>query len=282
MSKKIYKYIVDSLKDCYAQREACAIAREVLEVRFGVTRLDLCMGKDKHFSLEERADLENIVNRLAQSEPVQYVLGQASFCGLTLEVAPGVLIPRPETEELVEWICWDLKDAGPGCRILDVGTGSGCIAIALAKAFPDAQVMAWDISPVALDIAQRNARQSEVGVRFEEQDMLCPQTDSLMTWDLIVSNPPYICMSEKRDMMPNVLDYEPHSALFVPDDDPLRFYKSLAALAERHLSSDGALYLEINRAYFEEIRTMCHHYGFSDVTLKKDIYGNDRMVRCRK
>lgn len=282
MSKKAYKYIVESLKTCYAEREACAIAREVLEVRFGVTQLDLCMGKDKHFSLEERADLENIVNRLIQSEPVQYVLGQASFCGLTLEVGPGVLIPRPETEELVEWIRQDFKACGAGLRILDAGTGSGCIAVALSLAFPDAEVTAWDISKDALSIARRNAEHTGAKVVFEEVDMLHPLISEESKWNIIVSNPPYVCMSEKKDMMSNVLDYEPHTALFVPDDDPLLFYRALAVLSQRHLSPDGALYLEINRAYFEQMKEMYHHYGFSEVMLRKDIYGNDRMVRCRK
>lgn len=282
MSKKAYKYIVESLKTCYAEREACAIAREVLEVRFGVTQLDLCMGKDKHFSLEERADLENIVNRLVQSEPVQYVLGQASFCGLTLEVGPGVLIPRPETEELVEWIRQDFKGYGAGLRILDAGTGSGCIAVALSDSFPDAEVTAWDISKDALAIARRNAEHTGAKVVFEEVDILHPFVSEETVWDVIVSNPPYVCMSEKQDMMSNVLDYEPHTALFVPDDDPLLFYRALAVLAQRHLSPDGAFYAEINRAYFEQLKEMYHHEGFSEVILRKDIYGNDRMVRCRR
>lgn len=282
MSKKAYKYIVESLKTCYAEREACAIAREVLEVRFGVTQLDLCMGKDKHFSLEERADLENIVNRLAQSEPVQYVLGQTSFCGLTLEVGPGVLIPRPETEELVEWIRKDFKGYGAGLRILDAGTGSGCIAVALSNSFPETEVTAWDISKDALAIAQRNAEHTGAKVVFEEADILHPFVSEETVWDVIVSNPPYVCMSEKQDMMSNVLDYEPHTALFVPDDDPLLFYRALAVLAQRHLSPDGAFYAEINRAYFEQLKEMYHHYGFSEVMLRKDIYGNDRMVRCRR
>lgn len=282
MSKKAYKYIVESLKTCYTEREACAIAREVLEVRFGVTQLDLCMGKDKHFSLEERADLENIVNRLAQSEPVQYVLGQTSFCGLTLEVGPGVLIPRPETEELVEWIRKDFKGYGAGLRILDAGTGSGCIAVALSNSFPETEVTAWDISKDALAIAQRNAEHTGAKVVFEEADILHPFVSEETVWDVIVSNPPYVCMSEKQDMMSNVLDYEPHTALFVPDDDPLLFYRALAVLAQRHLSPDGAFYAEINRAYFEQLKEMYHHYGFSEVMLRKDIYGNDRMVRCRR
>lgn len=282
MSKKAYKYIVESLKTCYTEREACAIAREVLEVRFGVTQLDLCMGKDKHFSLEERADLENIVNRLVQSEPVQYVLGQASFCGLTLEVGPGVLIPRPETEELVEWIRQDFKGYGAGLRILDAGTGSGCIAVALSDSFPDAEVTAWDISKDALAIARRNAEHTGAKVVFEEVDILHPFVSEETVWDVIVSNPPYVCMSEKQDMMSNVLDYEPHTALFVPDDDPLLFYRALAVLAQRHLSPDGAFYAEINRAYFKQLKEMYHHEGFSEVILRKDIYGNDRMVRCRR
>ena len=245
MSKKIYKYIVDSLKDCYAQREACAIAREVLEVRFGVTQLDLCMGKDKHFSLEERADLENIVNRLAQSEPVQYVLGQASFCGLTLEVAPGVLIPRPETETLVDLVrervqgaasdwrhfatgvaidhavsfATDFatvsrqsasRQAASAGRILEIGTGSGCLAVTLALELPEAEVVATDVSAEALTVAQENARRLGARVEFRRADLLAGLAGE---FEVLVANLPYVDANwewlEQRS-----LDYEPAGALY--------------------------------------------------------------------
>lgn len=230
--KNTLNYISTALCLCYPEREAQAIARYVMEVRFGMTQLDICMGKDRQFSLEERAELENIVKRLQQKEPVQYVLGKADFNGLSFKVAPGVLIPRPETEELVHWLLEE-TDRRTACRILDIGTGSGCIAVSLAYALPRAKVTAWDVSEVALAVARDNADSLGVALACQRKDILKQAVvqEEERKWDVVVSNPPYICRKETGGMEDNVLHYEPHLALFVPDDDPLRFYRAIAAYA---------------------------------------------------
>ena len=273
-----FKYIFDKLSTAYPEREARAIARLVLETRFGLTQVDICMGRERTFSLEERRDLENIVKRLSQKEPVQYVLGQADFCGRTFSVAPGVLVPRPETEELTKWIIRDEKESGFSLPcILDIGTGSGCIAITLSQELPQAQVSAIDISPQALAIARENAERLGAAVDFRHQDIL----DSPF-WDIIVSNPPYICEHEREDMEENVLRYEPSQALFVPDHDPLLFYRAIGEYAVKMLKEGGRLYVEINRAYGRETARLFQHLGLRDIIVRKDLYGNERMVRCRK
>ena len=243
------------------------------------------MGRDRTFSLEERRDLENIVKRLSQKEPVQYVLGQTDFCGRTFSVAPGVLVPRPETEELTEWIIRDEKASGfSSPDILDIGTGSGCIVITLSQELPQAQVSAIDISPQALAIARKNAERLGAAVDFRCQDILdspSKEQDSPL-WDIIVSNPPYICEHEREDMEENVLRYEPSQALFVPDHDPLLFYRAIGEYAVKTLKEGGRLYVEINRAYGRETTRLFQSLGLRDVTLKKDFYDNERMIRCRK
>ena len=273
-----FKYIFDKLSTAYPEREARAIARLVLETRFGLTQVDICMGRERTFSLEERRDLENIVKRLSQKEPVQYVLGQADFCGRTFSVAPGVLVPRPETEELTKWSGFSLP-----C-ILDIGTGSGCIAITLSQELPQAQVSAIDISPQALAIARENAERLGAAVDFRHQDILDSPSKGQDSpfWDIIVSNPPYICEHEREDMEENVLRYEPSQALFVPDHDPLLFYRAIGEYAVKMLKEGGRLYVEINRAYGRETARLFQHLGLRDIIVRKDLYGNERMVRCRK
>ena len=275
-----FNYIFDRLCMSYPASEARAIARLVLETRFGLTPIDICMGRDRTFSLEERRDLENIVKRLSQKEPVQYVLGQTDFCGRTFSVAPGVLVPRPETEELTEWIIRDEKASGfSSPDILDIGTGSGCIAITLSQELPQAQVSAIDISPQALAIARKNA---EGGVIPMTVNALERPDRALGEFHCIVSNPPYICEHEREDMEENVLRYEPSQALFVPDHDPLLFYRAIGEYAVKTLKEDGRLYVEINRAYGWETTRLFQSLGLRDVTLKKDFYDNERMIRCRK
>ena len=280
-----FKYIFDRLSTAYPEREARAMARLVLETRFGLTQVDICMGRKRTFSLEERRDLENIVDRLSQKEPVQYVLGQTDFCGRAFSVAPGVLVPRPETEELTEWIIWDEKGRGSSSpRILDIGTGCGCIAITLSQELPKAQVSATDISPQALAIARGNAGRLGAAVDFRHQDILDSPTegqDSTL-WDIIVSNPPYICEHERGEMEENVLRYEPSQALFVPDHDPLLFYRAIGEYAVRTLKEGGRLYVEINRAYGRETTRLFQSLGLRDIALKKDLYDNERMIRCKK
>jgi release factor glutamine methyltransferase len=263
----------------YPASEARAIARLVLETRFGLTPIDICMGRDRTFSLEERRDLENIVKRLSQKEPVQYVLGQTDFCGRTFSVAPGVLVPRPETEELTEWIIRDEKASGfSSPDILDIGTGSGCIAISLKLRLGDAYVEAWDISEEALRTAQDNADALKAEVMFRKRDALRAD-NTAAPWDLIVSNPPYICDSERSAMDDNVLLHEPHPALFVPDDDPLRFYRAIARYALLTLNIGGSLLFECNTRYAEATGTMLSDMGFEEVTVSDDCFNLPRFVR---
>ena len=280
----VFKYLVEQLSLSYPAREARAIARYILEVRFGLTSTDLCMGRAKTFSIEERRELENIVRRLQQKEPIQYVLGQTDFCGRTFHVAPGALIPRPETEELTEWIISNEKQhAVKGTTILDIGTGSGCIAITLALSIPQAQVSALDISPQALDIAHRNAVHLNASVAFLQEDILeIRPTTKEGEWDIIVSNPPYVCEKERAEMEENVLDHEPPQALFVPDDNPLLFYRAIAQYATSSLKDGGRLYLEINQAYGQETLDLLCETGLRNPVLKKDLYGHERMILCTK
>ena len=221
-----------------------------------------------------------MLSRLQKNEPIQYVLGKETFCGLDFEVDSNVLIPRPETRELVEWIVADRKlDAS--CRILDIGTGSGCISISLAKFLSGAEVEAWDISEGALEVARRNAVRNAVEVLFRQQDVLYVLPGDTR-YDVIVSNPPYITEKEKLDMDANVLDWEPFTALFVPDADPLLFYRKIAELGLSMLNIGGALYFEINRAYGQETVSMLERLSYKQIELRKDEWGNDRMVKACK
>ena len=220
-----------------------------------------------------------MLSRLKKNEPIQYIIGTESFCGLTFEVNPDVLIPRPETQELVRWIESDWKSLP--CRILDIGTGSGCISISLAKFLEDAKVESWDISEGALQVAHRNCVRNEVEVLLRQQDVLSVVPEGEL-YQVIVSNPPYICEKEKVDMDANVLDWEPETALFVPDADPLLFYRKIAELGISMLCEGGALYFEINRAYGEETLRMLEGLGYRQLELRKDDFGNDRMIKaCR-
>lgn len=268
------------LQSVYTEGEASAILFLVLEKRFGLSRTDVLVGRLDSLTSEDCDLLENIVCRLEQGEPVQYVLGEADFDGMTLGVGPGVLIPRPETEELVEWIAEDFKGA-KNLRILDVGTGSGCIALALKRRFPDAEVRAWDISDEALRIASANAGRLGLDVVFERRDALfteVPEAD-FATYDVIVSNPPYICEKERADMDNNVLSHEPSTALFVPDSEPLLFYRTISEISLKMLRKGASLYFEINREYGRETQEMMSGMGYGAVELRKDFMENDRMVK---
>ena len=225
------------LTQVYDEGEAQAIARMVYEVRYGLTLSDIYIGKDTQLSLDCQTELEEITKRLIEHEPVQYILGQADFCGRTFHVEPGILIPRPETEHLCRLITKHVAIGFPNRTILDIGTGSGCIAITLALDIPNSQVTAWDISPIALRVAKGNAEQLGANVNVIENDMLQQTYQVAPQWDLIVSNPPYICDSEAEEMEANVLDYEPEIALFVPDDDPLLFYRAIAQLRQSALQA---------------------------------------------
>ena len=276
----IVNEIREALRGIYPDSEALSLAKMLLVEAFGFSTLELYGGKDKEISGKRRDVLDKMLSRLQKNEPIQYVLGKETFCGLDFEVDSNVLIPRPETRELVEWIVADRKlDAS--CRILDIGTGSGCISISLAKFLSGAEVEAWDISEGALEVARRNAVRNAVEVLFRQQDVLYALPGETR-YDVIVSNPPYITEKEKLDMDANVLDWEPSAALFVPDADPLLFYRKIAELGLSMLNIGGALYFEINRAYGQETVSMLERLSYKQIELRKDEWGNDRMVKACK
>ena len=326
---KTYQQLWQSLTPLYDAGEAQAIVRTVLDVKYGMTLTDIICGKVNEISADEERKLEEIIIRLQKGEPVQYVLGEADFAGRTFHVEPGVLIPRPETAELCQWIEKDMieksivssedspEDSSGNSpqatddarRILDICTGSGCIAITLGLNIPNSEVTGWDISKDALRIAQGNVEMMKAGnVRIEHQDALAlpkaaetdnekmkgnddkevvkpkgeAKTPSTQKWDLIVSNPPYICEKEKADMEKNVLEHEPSLALFVPDEDPLKFYRAIAEYASSALKSGGALYFEINPIYEKETREMLLKLDFKDIETKEDAFGKKRMMRAMK
>ncbi len=343
-----YNQLWKRLTTIYNEREAQAIVRTVLEALFGMSLTDICLGKVTQLSADDTTRLEKIMQRLEKSEPVQYVLGAEWFAGRLFDVAPGVLIPRPETEDLVKWACDEakekednskeergkeekevskkrealkkeeqplsspLKEEEEGLRkgkdaskkeeqllssllknnkevskkgeeaphpsILDIGTGSGCIAITVALALPQARVTAWDISTNALAIAAGNAHRLGASVRFEHQDALSAPDDEVR-WDVIVSNPPYICDRERADMSDNVLSYEPELALFVPDNDPLLFYRAIARYASKALKPGGRLLFETNTAYAHEVAQVMANEGFTAIEVRNDCFGKPRMVK---
>lgn len=345
-----YNQLWKRLTVIYNEREAQAIVRTVLDALFGMSLTDICLGKVTQLSADDTTRLEKIMQRLEKSEPVQYVLGSEWFAGRLFDVAPGVLIPRPETEDLVKWACDEakekekednskeergkeekevskkreaqkkeeqplsspLKEEKEGLRkgedaskkeeqllsslfknnkevpekgeeaphpsILDIGTGSGCIAITVALALPQARVTAWDISTDALAIAAGNAHRLGASVRFEHQDALSAPDDE-ERWDVIVSNPPYICDRERADMSDNVLSYEPELALFVPDSDPLLFYRAIARYASKALKPGGRLLFETNTAYAHEVAQAMADEGFTAIEVRNDCFGKPRMVK---
>ena len=221
-----------------------------------------------------------MIRRLQKNEPIQYIIGIENFGGLTFEVNPNVLIPRPETQELVAWIVEDCQ-SGKSVRILDIGTGSGCIPVTLAKQLSEAEVESWDISEGALEVASRNCERNGVKVLLRQKDVLNAEPEGKL-YDVIVSNPPYITNKEKVDMEANVLDWEPSLALFVPDEDPLLFYRKIARLGCEILKEGGSLYFEINRAYGQETALMLNELGYNQIELKKDSWGNDRMIKAKR
>lgn len=340
-----YNQLWKRLTVIYNEREAQAIVRTVLDALFGMSLTDICLGKVTQLSADDTTRLEKIMQRLEKLEPVQYVLGAEWFAGRLFDVAPGVLIPRPETEDLVKWACDEakgkekednskeekevskkrealkkeeqplsspLKEEKEGLRkgkdaskkeeqllssllknnkevskkgeevphpsILDIGTGSGCIAITVALALPQARVTAWDISTDALAIAAGNAHRLGASVRFEHQDALSAPDDE-ERWDVIVSNPPYICDRERADMSDNVLSYEPELALFVPDNDPLLFYRAIAHYASKALKPGGRLLFETNTAYAHEVAQTMADEGFTAIEVRNDCFGKPRMVK---
>ena len=306
MIPTIYLELKEALSSRCDEREARAIAFLVLEEGFGVSRLDVYADKVRHFSEEEQQRLQIILQRLRHGEPVQYILGRARFCGMDLLVSPATLIPRPETEELVALAIRlaenTTKDAGKDARkgagetaeetaeavagqrplrVVDGGTGSGCIAIALAAALPEAHVEAWDISEAALAVARKNAEEQGVKVNFRHADLLNPPAEPREI-DLLISNPPYVTDDERKGMERHVLDYEPETALFVPNDDALRFYRALASLAASRLAPSGTVAVEINHAFGPETAQLFTDAGLQAATIHQDAFGCDRFVSAQK
>lgn len=263
---------VRRLQQVYSAGEARSIYRMVMEQRFGLTQTDLLLGKDTELSPNDTTELENIVQRLLLGEPVQYILGECRFLGRQFHVSPEVLIPRPETEELVELV---LRTMPPASRILDIGTGSGCIAISLA--LEGHLVTATDVSEGALSVARKNAESLHASVHFKHENIL-HSTESQEQWNAIVSNPPYICRSEAKEMEELVLKNEPHLALFVPDEDPLLFYRAIAQYGTKHLAVDGHIFFEINRLYGKDVMDMLAENGYRNIEIHTDQYGNNRIV----
>lgn len=269
-------YIRRSLQDIYPSGELQALIRLIMESVCGLTTCQLLVGKDRELSEIERSKINEIVTGLRQEEPIQYLLGEAYFKELTLQVNPSVLIPRPETAELVDRIAADYAASGV-IRLLDIGTGSGCIAIALARALPQAEVNAFDISAEALSVAKENARRNRAAVAFSQADIL-KATPPTSAYNVIVSNPPYIMLKEKAQMERNVLDHEPHLALFVPDEDPLRFYRAIADYARVALRPGGRLYFEINPLCQDSMRQLLEEKSYKQIEILSDFYGKARFT----
>lgn len=266
----------EQLQSQYAVQEIDSIFFLLTENYFGIKRLDLALDPSAELDENQEKQLETALERLQTAEPVQYLTGKSEFLGMDFEVSHAVLIPRPETEELVQWIIDDQADAHGD--ILDVGTGSGCIAIALAKNLPKMSVQAIDLSEAALEVASKNAENNQVSVQFRKDNILEIE-DLGQEFDVIVSNPPYVRKLEKASMRPNVLEHEPKMALYVEDSNALIFYHKIAILATKHLKKNGALYFEINQYLGPETSKLIQEIGF-ETELKKDIFGNDRMIKA--
>lgn len=272
--KELIDDITAQLLPCYPEDEAHSLAWWIVEESTGLSRTQLqigCKGTINFSNLQEQ------IERLLHFEPIQYIFGHTLWAGLDLKVTPATLIPRPETAELVERIAANTgAKVNAGCRVLDIGTGSGCIAIALKKRRPEWQVTGIDISAEAISVAKENAVRNNADVNFQVADIFFDEIEGFGSFDIVVSNPPYICESEKAAMRPNVLNYEPAIALFVPDNDPLRFYRRIASI---HLGKQ--LFFEINEAYSAELAALLHELGYIDIHITNDIYGKARIIEGR-
>lgn len=280
MHLKQYKsYFSEQLTPVYPQTEIDTFFFLLLEAYLGVKRLDLVLQPDLEISSDKKMLLNKALTRLLKEEPIQYIIGETEFYGLPFKVTKNTLIPRPETEELVEWIIKKTEQSHKQLSILDIGTGTGCIPICLKKHIPTANISAIDVSKEAVNIAKQNAKLNGVEISFISQDIL--KTKELSsTFDIIVSNPPYVRELEKVEIKNNVLKNEPHLALFVADDNPLLFYKKIASLAKNSLSENGLLFFEINQYLGSETVAMLTSKGFTQIELRKDLFGNDRMIKA--
>lgn len=289
------KLIKKELSVIYEANESANISLLVLEDCTGFSGADLFMNRERELSDEQEKKIRERIQRLQQHEPIQYIMQKAWFYGMELYVDNNVLIPRPETEELVDWIVKDLKASGldvfkkapndadvtKQLKILDIGTGSGCIALALKKTMPKAEVWGCDVSEEALNVARRNGSTLDIRVDFQGMDFLAEAQQKLLpTVDIIVSNPPYIPMREKDDMNANVVNFEPHTALFVPNNDALVFYMAIARFAKMRLYENGTIYLETHENLARDVVDLFCHHGFERVELRKDMQGKERMVKA--
>ena len=279
------KYYASELEKIYGSDEANALIMILLEHYFGIDRVKIALDPELRLSESELLTLHFAVKELLKSKPIQYIIGETEFCGMRFEVNENVLIPRPETEEMATMITRDSRLSRESkISILDIGTGSGCIAISLAKLLKNSVVTAVDVSEKALEVAKKNAETNGVNVNFIKDDILNPQNPELLDnqFDIIVSNPPYVCESEKSEMRANVLDYEPSSALFVSDNDPLIFYRKILEFAQKTLTHDGEVWFEINEKLGTEMKNLCIEKGFEKVEIIKDFRERDRILRTTR
>ncbi len=280
MTLKNFRFFFNNeLTHLYPKTEIDAFFFRVVEDKLGFSLMDVFIKGDSIINNLQLKELSEIIKRLKKEEPVQYILEKTEFYGLPFNVGPSVLIPRPETEELVSWVIQDIKSQEQSISIIDIGTGSGCIAISIKKNTLNTNVYAMDISIDALKIAKENMKKNEVDVTFIHQDIL-QLTKLNRKIDVIISNPPYVRDLEKKEIKNNVLTNEPHLALFVSDDNPLVFYKHIADIAKNSLNTNGVLYFEINQYLGAETKTMLLDKGFKNIQLKKDLFGNDRMIKA--
>ena len=267
------KEFLKSITLLYNKDESSSLYYVLCEEVLSIPKSKLIIAEDMDLTIEKTNQLYNYLDRIKKNEPIQYVLGKTKFCNLIFFVNESVLIPRPETEELVRLI---LKEDLDGKEILDIGTGSGCIAISLAKNLPNAKVSALDVSKDAIELSQRNAKENDVNLEFIVADIFSYKSDK--KYDIIVSNPPYVLESQRKHMSKNVLDYEPELALFVKNDDPLKFYKAILDFAKNSLNENGKIYFEINENYKNEIMKLVNNYSYSNVDCKLDVFGKYRFI----
>jgi len=275
------EHIKKELNGLYPDTEIKSFTYLLISKISGLSRTEIIVNKNTNFSIEQHALLDSFIQKLKIFTPIQYILGENTFMGLKFKLTDAVLIPRPETEELVEWVIESNLNTLAKLSILDIGTGSGCIAISLKKQLPLASVNAFDISNDALYIARQNAELNDVTINFKQYDILSDSLENF-NYDVIISNPPYITEAEKGEILPNVLNYEPHIALFVPNSNPLLFYQKIIQFAENHLTPKGQLYFEIHRDKGREMIELLKKFKFGNIELRKDLSGNDRMIKAIK
>ncbi|MBQ8760505.1 MAG: peptide chain release factor N(5)-glutamine methyltransferase [Bacteroidales bacterium] len=278
--RDIKKYYREQLCSIYDYDEANSLVLILLEHYFKIDKIKMALDPDLRLSESEMLTFHFAVKDLLKNKPIQYIIGETEFCDLKFKVNENVLIPRPETAEMIFKIVNSQQSTvNSHCSIIDIGTGSGCIAISLAKAFPNSKIYALDISEEALKVAKENAINNNVNINFIQDDILNLKNKIETKFDIIVSNPPYVRELEKAEMHNNVLEWEPHKALFVSDNDPLIFYRSILEFAKTHLKENGEIWFEINEYLSKEMTALCHELGFSDVNIYKDFRGKERVVR---